>query len=210
STSWCSRSSPVGHAISAVWRRRCAHPLDQKHTKGDSEGAGVSLRSARHANHSSRHRSARNRYSAVGELLSLALPSVLGICVLLLGEQLCDRWIRGCGPSIKVETARAARKHGRHAHVRSLHWTSIRGGHSSGRRRVTISSTTSPQTRESGLNRLATEATLLFAWASVECLDSLKDNSQSVRGCRHDKPRHMPWSNLSAIALRCERNNATP
>ena len=73
-------------------------------------GAGVSLRCARHANHGSRHRSARNRYSAVGELLSLALLSVLGICVLLLGEQLCDRWIRGCGPSIKVATVWARSK----------------------------------------------------------------------------------------------------
>ena len=38
----------------------------------------------------------------------LCLP-VLGIRVLLFGEQLCDRWIRGCGPSIKVAPAGAAR-----------------------------------------------------------------------------------------------------
>ena len=60
-----------------------------------------------------------------------------------LSEQLCDRWIRGCGPSVEVAPVGPARKHGRHADGRSLHWTSIRGGHSSGRRRVTISSTTS-------------------------------------------------------------------
>ncbi len=165
---WCSRSSRVDHAIAAMWRRRCAHPLDQKHSKRDSRGAGVSLRRARHANHGSRHRSARNRYSAVGELLSLALLSVLGICVLLLGEQLCDRWIRGCGPSIKVATAGPARKHGRHADVRSLHWTSIRGGHSSGRRRVTISSTTSLRTRDCGSHRPPTKAKLLLRSVAVE------------------------------------------
>src|ERR1019366_5594605 len=175
------RSSRIDYAISAVWRCRCAHYLDKKHPTRDPQGAGVSLRRACHANYGCGHHSARNRYSAVGELLSLALPSVLGICVLLLGEQLCDSWIRGCGPSVKVAPVGPAGKHGWHADVRSLHWTSVCGGYPSGRRRVTISSTTSPQTREFGLSRLATEATLLFAWASVECLDSPKDNSQSIR-----------------------------
>ena len=154
--------------MSAVWRRRRAHSLDKKHSTRDPQGAGVSLRRARHANDGSRHRSARNRYSAVGELLSLALLSVLGICVLLLGEQLCDRWIRGCGPSIKVATAGPARKHGRHADVRSLHWTSIRSGHSSGRRRVTIPSTTSLRIRGCGSYRSPTKAKLLIRWVAVQ------------------------------------------
>jgi len=168
STSWCRRSARIDYAISAVWRRRCAHYLDKKHSTRDPQGASVSLRRARHANYGCGHRSARNCYSAVGELLSLALLSVLGICILLLGEQLCDRWIRGCGPSIKVATARAARKHGRHADVRSLHWTSICGGHSSGRRRVTLSPTTSLRTSDCGSHRPPTKAELLARSVALE------------------------------------------
>jgi hypothetical protein len=148
STSWCRRSSRIDYAIAAVWRRRCAHYLDKKHSTRDPQGAGVSLRRTRYGNYGCGHRSARNRYSVVGELLSLALPSVLGICVLLLGEQLCDRWIRRCDPSIKVATARPARKYGRHADVWSIHWTSVRGCYTSGRRRIAISSTTSLRSRE--------------------------------------------------------------
>ena len=71
----------LAYAIPAVWRRRSAHHLDKKYSKRDSEGTGISLRCARHANHVSCHHSARNRHSAVVELLSLALPSILGIRV---------------------------------------------------------------------------------------------------------------------------------
>ena len=61
-----------------------------------------------------------------------------------------------------------ARKHGRHADVRSLHWTSLRGCHSSGRRRVTISSTTSLRTRGCGSHRSPTKAKLLLRSVAVE------------------------------------------
>ena len=97
----------------------------------------------------------------------LCLPSWES-AFLLFGEQLCDSWIRGCGPSIKVATAGPARKHGRHADVRSLHWTSIRGGHSSGRRRLTLSSTTSLRTRDCGSHRPPTKAKLLLRSVALE------------------------------------------
>ena len=167
-TSRCSRSSGVDYPHYPVWRRRCAHHSDKKHSKKDSGGAGVSLRRARHANHGSGHRSARNRYSAMGELLSLALPSILGICFLLFGEQLCDSWIRGCGASVDVAPVGSARKHGRHADVRSLDWTSVRGRHSSGRRRIATSSTTSLRTRDCGSHRPPTKAKLLLRSVAVK------------------------------------------
>ena len=102
STGWCSRSSPGNHAISAVWRRRCAHPLDKKYSKRESKGTGVSLRCTRHGNYSCRHRAARNRYSSMGKLLSMALPPLLGIGFLFFGEQLCNSGIRGRRASVEV------------------------------------------------------------------------------------------------------------
>ena len=167
-TNRCSRSAGVDYPHYPVWRSRCTHHLDKKYSKRDSGSAGVSLRRTRHANHGSCHHSARNRHSAVGELLSLALLPVLGISFLLFGEQLCDRWIRGCDPSIKVATAGPAREYGRHADVRSLHWTSVRRGHSSRRRRVTISSATSLRPRDCGSHRPPTQAKLLLRSLAVE------------------------------------------
>ena len=75
-------------------------------------------------------------------------------------------------PSIKVATVGPARKHGRHADVRSLHWSSIRGGHSSGRRRVTISSTTSLRTRGCGSHRSATKSEAVIRSVALEGHDS--------------------------------------
>ena len=154
--------------MSAVWRRCCAHYLDKKHSTRDPECAGVSMRRARYANDGSGYRSARDRYSAVGELLSLALPSVLGISFLLFGEQLCDSWIWGCGPSVEMAPVGPARKHGRHADVRSIHWTSVRGGHSSGRRRLTLSPATPLLTHDCGSHRPLTKAKLLLRSVAVE------------------------------------------
>ena len=127
----CSGSSGIDYAHHSVWGRRCAHHLDKKYSKRDS-GAGVSLRRTGHANDGGRDHSARNRHFAVGELLPMALPAVLGILVLLLSEQLCDSWIWRCSASVEVASARAARKHGWHADVGSFHWTALRGGHSLG------------------------------------------------------------------------------
>ena len=76
--------------------------------------------------------------------------------------------IRGCGPPDQVATVGPFREYGGHADVRNLGGTSIRGDHPSCRRQVTISSTTSPRTRESGLNRLATEAKLLLRSVAVQ------------------------------------------
>ena len=163
------------------------------------EAQSVSLCRARYANHSSCHRTARDRYSAVGELLSLALPSVLGICVLLLGEQLCDGWIRGCGASVKVAPVGTAGKHGWHADVRSLHWTSLRGGYSPGGRQLTVSSTTSPQTHEFGSNRLAKRGHCCSVGRGPKSFP--ESNSLSVRECRPDKSRHRRRRDLSAISL---------
>lgn len=47
----------------------------------------------------------------------------------------------GCNAPVEVALVRPTRKHGRHADVRSLHWASVRGGHSSGRWRFPISTT---------------------------------------------------------------------
>jgi len=129
---WRGCSSSIDYAHHSVWRRRCAHHLDKKYSNRDSGGSGISLRRTRHTNYGSRHHSARNRHFAVGELLPMALPAVLGILVLLLGEQLCDSWIWRCGASVEVAPARPARKHGWHADVGSFNWTSLRGGHSPG------------------------------------------------------------------------------
>src|SRR5579864_7671692 len=136
--------------MSAVWRRRRAHPLDKKYSKRESKGTGVSLRSTRHGNYNSRHRAARNRYSSMGKLLSVALPPLLGIVFLFFGKQLCNSGIRGRRASVEVAPVGPARKHGWHADVGSFHWTSICGRHSSGRRQVTFSSTTSLRTHDCG------------------------------------------------------------
>ena len=97
----------------------------------------------------------------------LCLPS-WGIGVLLFGEQLRDGWIRGCGSSVEVAPVGPARKYGRHADVRSIHRTSVRSGHSSGRRRLALSSTTSLRTRECSLHRSPTKAKLLLRTLAVE------------------------------------------
>ena len=167
-TKRCSCSSGVNYPHYSVWGRSSTHYLDKKYSKRDSEGAGISLRCARHANHGSGFNAAWNRDSAVGGLLSVALPSVLGIWVLLLGEQLCDSRIRGCGPSIKVATAGPARKHGRHADGGCIHWTFVCGGHSPGRRSVTLSFTTSFRTCRHGAHQSPTKATLLLRSPAVE------------------------------------------
>jgi hypothetical protein len=152
-TSRCSRPSGLDYPRHSVRRRGSADHLDKKHSQRGSEGTGVSLRYAGHANHCSGSSAAWNRYSAVGQLLSMAVPSVLGNCVLFLGEQLCDRGIRRCDPSVEVAPLGPARKHGGYADVGGLDWTSLCGCHSPGRRQVTISSSTSFRTRERGYRR---------------------------------------------------------
>jgi hypothetical protein len=85
-----SHSSRNDHFVPAMWQRGCAHHLDKEYSKRDAKGAGVSLRCACDANDRSGHRFTRDRYSSMGKLLSLALPSLLGIGVLFFGEQLCN------------------------------------------------------------------------------------------------------------------------
>lgn len=175
-TNRCSRSSGIDYPHHPVWRRRCAHHLDKKYSQREQAGAGISLRRTRHANHGSCHHSARNRHSAVGELLPVALPTILGIRILLLSEQLCDRWIRGCGASVEVAPVGPPRKHGWHVDVGSLHRTSLRGCHPSGRREVTISSTTSLRTRDCGSPRSPTKTRLLL-WSVVLEGHTLRNSS---------------------------------
>jgi len=108
-----------------------------------------SLRRARHANHGGCHHSARNRHSAVGELLPVALPAILGIRVLLFGEQLCDSWIRGCGPSVEVAPVGPLESMvGMLMSGVSMDFSSR--GHSPGRRRVAVPFTTSHRAHECG------------------------------------------------------------
>src|ERR1700751_3006606 len=162
STSWRGDYSPAVFAISAVWGRLCAYHLDKKHSKRDSRRASVSLRRVGYANYRRCDCSPRYRYSAVGKLLSGSLSSVLGIGFLFFREQLCDCWIWGCNASVEGALVGPFRKHGRLADIRSLHWTSVRCRHSSGRWRFAISTASSLRGCDCGSGRLPSKAKLLF------------------------------------------------
>jgi hypothetical protein len=56
--------------------------------------------------------------SALGGLLSLALFYIVGICLLLLGCQLCDRWLRRCRSSVDLADLGSSGKHHWRADVR--------------------------------------------------------------------------------------------
>jgi hypothetical protein len=54
------------------------------------------------ATHSCGDRFARSINSVLGRLLSLALPTVVGICCLLLGRQLCHRGVWRRSPAVQL------------------------------------------------------------------------------------------------------------
>ena len=56
--------------------------------------------------------------SVLGGLLSLALFYIVGICLLLLGCQLCDRWLRRCRSSVDLADLGSSGKHHWRADVR--------------------------------------------------------------------------------------------
>jgi hypothetical protein len=62
----------------------------------------------------------RSADSVVGELLSLALLTVVGICVLLLGEQLCHRGVWRRSPAVQLADVRTAGEHYRRIDVWNL------------------------------------------------------------------------------------------
>ena len=68
--------------------------------------------------------------SSMGELLPDALFSVMGNCVLLLGDELLDSRIWRCGAPVPMATFRAAGKHDRRPHVGSIGLPVIRTSHS--------------------------------------------------------------------------------
>ncbi len=140
------------------------------------------FRCAGHANHRSCHHSAWNRYSAVGELLSLAVPSVVGICVLFLREQLCHSGIRGCDPSVEVAAIRTTGKHGRHADGRCIHWPFVRGRYSPGRWQFRRESAIWLEFPDCGSGLAAKQAPLLTARDSIERPEFVKIVHHQKRG----------------------------
>jgi hypothetical protein len=132
-----------------------------------AEGAGFSVRRTRHANYASCHRLTWNRHSAMGWLLQVAMPPLLGIGFLFFGQQLCDCW-RRCNASVEVAPARSARKHGRYADVRGLNWPSVRGCDAFGRQRVAVPSTTPLRVHECESDRTLTTLALSFPQCSAQ------------------------------------------
>ena len=85
-----------------------------------SKVRGDALRHARDAIDDCIHWFAPIGDSALGVLLSLALFSILGICLLLLGCQLCDRRLRRCRSSMDVADLGSGGKHYRRTDVRAI------------------------------------------------------------------------------------------
>jgi hypothetical protein len=81
------------------------------------------------------HWFARIRDSALGRVLSLALLSSMGICLLLLSCQLCDRRLRRCRSSVDVADLRSRGKHHRCADVRVVGEFPVRHREQAGRPR---------------------------------------------------------------------------
>src|SRR6266852_1087126 len=66
------------------------------------------------------------RDSALGRVLSLALFSIMGICLLLFDKQLCHRWLWRYRSPANVADLRPGRKHHRRADVRVVSELSLR------------------------------------------------------------------------------------
>jgi hypothetical protein len=96
--------------VAGGWDRR-PHSLGKTcHEKRNSPIWTVSVCFARRPIYNSTGRFASTADSAVGELLSLPLLSVLGVCGLLLRKQLCDCRVWRCYPPIEVAVVGPARR----------------------------------------------------------------------------------------------------
>ena len=100
--------------VAGGWDRR-PHRLGKTcHEKRNSQIWTVSVCFPRRPIYDSTGRFASITDTAVGELLSLALLSVLGACGLFLRKQLCDSWVWRCYPPIEVaDVGAAGRGYGR-------------------------------------------------------------------------------------------------
>jgi hypothetical protein len=83
-------------------------------------------------------RSALVRDSVVGGLLSVGLLLVLGLCVLLFGKQLHDRWLWRCDPAIEVAHVGPPREHDGGVDVRNIGKSSVCHRHAAHRQRGVI------------------------------------------------------------------------
>jgi len=82
------------------------------------------------AAHGRGNRSTWSIDSILGELLSLALLLVLGVCPLLLGQQLCHRVLWRRSPTVKLGHARAAGEHHWRLDVRNIGERTVSDNHS--------------------------------------------------------------------------------
>jgi hypothetical protein len=102
----CSTSQRYSHsrsydAVVPVRWNGPPHPLgEDQHRAKDGRARPVAFRRAYGSVHNCDDGFAHFGDSAVGRVLSLALSSIMGVFLLLLGHQLFDRWLWGrCSPA---------------------------------------------------------------------------------------------------------------
>jgi hypothetical protein len=109
------------HVMAAVRRHRHTHNLGKtRRGRRHLQARAVLHCRAGRAIDNSDGRSARTRDSVVGELLSLLLLPILGVCLVLFGKQLRDGWLWRCDPPIEVADVGATREHDGRADVRNI------------------------------------------------------------------------------------------
>jgi len=102
-----------GIATLITWMRRAVG--DDSHKLGPFR-----LRRAGRASHYGAAGRTWATSPVVGVLVSLALLSVVGTCVVCFSDQLCDGWLWRCRPPIELAPVGAAGEHHRSIDVRSI------------------------------------------------------------------------------------------
>ena len=121
STSWCGRRSDTTHIVAPLCWDRWTHSPDKTcRNKRCFQTGIIALGASRSAIYYRSCQSARYRDSAVGELLSMLLFSIMGISLVLLSNQLFNRWVWGRDPASKVADVGTSRKPYRSVDVRNI------------------------------------------------------------------------------------------